>query len=497
MVEVLPITNSLLLPRNSTPFEKAIADLTAYRMPSMRDLWNPAKIRVDLLPWLAWALSVDFWDENWSEERKRYVVGRSLQMHARKGTLKGITDYIELADGKVLKALTPPSKTYMMPALTRDERESFLAKMPQLRVFMYKNNGVATKGAFLSTEATTFPQNFLGEPKQRSFNITYEDGGDLLLEQSTSGLYFEYLEVPTHCLVDENGAPIMTEVADDFEFINDEGAPPGADIVRWPGMWPYQTDAAQRFGRRTFFWDRGVETECQRLERTQLVEGKTAYDFELTFIPGNNKATIFPGENVHPRMWPQYLMPALASDRTFATRVERTYEDRSESLRLSALPYGQGLDPIDIRPQLVFEKGNSRGYGVFPQHKRCFTNNFLVTSTAEDRVYERLYLHDPTRLPDDRKRSTHVGFTRLGMPAFHAELVAGIQGKRYARQAGRFVSGFTYASSQAPLNKVVQATKLSKSARDKVLLNTKTYRPIRAGDGVRVGAFKVGQFVRM
>ena len=57
-----------LLPPNATVLETATEEamhqpISAINVP-VRDLWNPAKCPLTLLPWLAWALSVDEWDEN-------------------------------------------------------------------------------------------------------------------------------------------------------------------------------------------------------------------------------------------------------------------------------------------------------------------------------------------------------------------------------------------------------------------------------------------------
>lgn len=52
----------------------------------LSELWNPATIRADLLPWLAWGLSVDSWETNWSEADKRAAVAGSMAAHRIKGT---------------------------------------------------------------------------------------------------------------------------------------------------------------------------------------------------------------------------------------------------------------------------------------------------------------------------------------------------------------------------------------------------------------------------
>ncbi len=78
-----------LLPPNATPQETAIEAATAriadVPVPNA-SLWTPATCPAALLPWLAWALSVDEWDGTWPEERQRAVIAASVGVHRRKGT---------------------------------------------------------------------------------------------------------------------------------------------------------------------------------------------------------------------------------------------------------------------------------------------------------------------------------------------------------------------------------------------------------------------------
>ena len=57
---------------------------------SVRDSWDPTKCPVGLLPWLAWAYSVDEWDPNWPEATRRDVIRQSQFVHKKKGTLSAV-----------------------------------------------------------------------------------------------------------------------------------------------------------------------------------------------------------------------------------------------------------------------------------------------------------------------------------------------------------------------------------------------------------------------
>ncbi|MCW9529462.1 phage tail protein I, partial [Klebsiella grimontii] len=66
------MSNSLLPPSSGDWLrytEAGTARLSAITV-ALRTLWTPTACPVDLLPYLAWALSVDRWDKNWTAERK-------------------------------------------------------------------------------------------------------------------------------------------------------------------------------------------------------------------------------------------------------------------------------------------------------------------------------------------------------------------------------------------------------------------------------------------
>jgi phage tail P2-like protein len=58
----------------------------------LRQLHDPMTCPVELLPWLAYALSVDIWNDDYPESTKRALCFNALQMHVFKGTLGGVED---------------------------------------------------------------------------------------------------------------------------------------------------------------------------------------------------------------------------------------------------------------------------------------------------------------------------------------------------------------------------------------------------------------------
>jgi len=85
--------NNTILPPSSTRLERIAARVCASlgEIPiPLRQLWNPWTCRADLLPYLAWAFSVDRWDENWPVDTKRQAVADAFYLHKFKGTTGAI-----------------------------------------------------------------------------------------------------------------------------------------------------------------------------------------------------------------------------------------------------------------------------------------------------------------------------------------------------------------------------------------------------------------------
>ncbi|WP_454255180.1 phage tail protein I [Pseudomonas sp. Marseille-Q8238] len=87
-----------LLPSNATQLERLAAEVLAQieRVPvPIRDLISPTRCPVALLPYLAWAFSVDRWEQGWSEATKRQVIASAYYVHAHKGTIGALRRVVE------------------------------------------------------------------------------------------------------------------------------------------------------------------------------------------------------------------------------------------------------------------------------------------------------------------------------------------------------------------------------------------------------------------
>lgn len=92
------MTGQSLLPRNACDLERQAAQALAQiqRVPiPLRQLWNPDTCPTELLPYLAWSLSVDRWDSKWLESTKRAAIRASYVIHSRKGTIGALRRVVE------------------------------------------------------------------------------------------------------------------------------------------------------------------------------------------------------------------------------------------------------------------------------------------------------------------------------------------------------------------------------------------------------------------
>jgi phage tail P2-like protein len=102
-----------LLPSNATTLEKRVADLIDGRIKIQPDIalyeygggkgipveinkiWNIQLCPEELLPWLAWSTSIDFWDNDWNTDKKRDEIQKSLLKNRHRGTVYSVIEAIK------------------------------------------------------------------------------------------------------------------------------------------------------------------------------------------------------------------------------------------------------------------------------------------------------------------------------------------------------------------------------------------------------------------
>ncbi|RAI01099.1 phage tail protein I [Acuticoccus sediminis] len=417
-----------MLPINQTELEGALAEtgapLSAIPVP-LHLARDPARIPEHLLPYLAWEMSIDIWDDDWSIERKRWVVANAIRLHRLKGTLKGIKAHVALVGGEVVGARTPPDTAYAGLARTPQEIAAYLAQFRQLRTYKQRNRGKVAYGVYPGAGF-------------------YVEGRDRFMIAST---------------------------------------------------------AFERAGIRSFVYDpaTGEETPTVTAQRTLVVTGTTAIDYVETYIPAKAHGC-FPNGPLY-RCFPD---PSSASGRVVATYTPADVSEFEEVVRKRTVV--PSATPVNIIPDKVVESGPAQYGSAFPSarqfvtprpsypHGRKDSRIFLPPSLAPFKVYERLYLFEAGRNKmAPRGGGTFAGHVRLGMPAYHAQLNVRLVARR---PTGIFVGQHLRGCLAVKTDRVsaaLEAVRVSKSARDKIWVRTRTYRDLTVDDPINLDkGFKLG-----
>lgn len=398
------------LPNNATLYERVMAsqvdrllELDAERI---RHLWNPWKCHIDDLPYLAWALSVDLWNENWDETKKRRVVAQSLEIHRLKGTETGISRHIDLVDAKLLRTIAPPARGYYTPAMTDAGRKAWLEGLPQIRIYPF-----VTKREV---------------PRKRSFHR----------------------------------------------------GPAGSQSFLGTA-WFQASDGPKLYGRRSTFYDQGVEVPAQ-YEILQQEDGSIA---ERVSIRKMGRKRKFYAR--HTYFGSAHYQASEAEDNVISIRLN---ED-------AAMQYASftGSRVTDVRPERIYEQRTApvgrRFYGRRKGH--------YLTTFAPNLIYDRVSILDRTRLGERKKVRSFWGHTRYGIKPFTAEMLVEIPIQRPAARMGRFYRGFWKKADLSKLRDTLEAIRVSKSFRDTILVDTQVHRRVRLSDTPQLGTFKLGEVRRL
>lgn len=91
-----------ILPPNATRMERALDLVDAARFDPLpipvADLWNPETCPAQLLPWLAWGVSIDLWETSWTDQVKRDAIAGAIPEQRRKGTKLSVRKALDRID---------------------------------------------------------------------------------------------------------------------------------------------------------------------------------------------------------------------------------------------------------------------------------------------------------------------------------------------------------------------------------------------------------------
>ena len=125
---------------------------------------------------------------------------------------------------------------------------------------------------------------------------------------------------------------------------------------------------------------------------------------------------------------------------------------------------------------------------------------FNPPSNAWQYLYERWYLFDPTRQPDQRIATSYMGRSRFGIPKYTSKvkIKASFPWPKFYFRAGGFIGkGFFFPPRNTKLiDQIRRAVVAAMAERDTVLIDTNVERIIQIRDlTILDGRFKIGQYI--
>ena len=448
--EILATAGSDVIYRAAAGLEKAMADVDAGRLIStyaelVSDQWDAYSISYRNLPYLAWASGCNLWEESWSEGFKRYWVANQMTFQSQRGSLLGISNFVNAVGAEVLSAVVPPASFYPNPSQTPAQTAAYVARFPQLRLYPYAPTPVEPY--------LCFPGNFVDPvTNEKVFN--------------KNGCFLGPLQM----------------------------------------FYPTNYNAGGQYFQDAVLWDQGVSTNLTVQQWTQVDVG-TQQDTLYTQVtmPGISDDHFFMGRSGkyflpagHPVSQNKYgiFLGALYNTADHIALVPQNVDltlFEAKAIYQTVLP---GLQPLEVTPENVASVHQSRITEFYCG--QCLAGKFQPPSNAWQFMYQLWYLFDPTVVPANKKASCFMGQARFGIGAYTAELKIAAYGiwPRFYLRAGGFLNGFLPPKNTSVTDKIRRAVTASMALRDTVGIDTYVMRVVQISDAVLAdGNTWVGMYI--
>lgn len=463
---------SSLIYRQASGLEKALADVDGVRIMAIyaelvKDQWNPYSISSTNLPYLAWAMGVNLWETDWSDEFKRWWVANQWELKSQRGSLLGISRFVQAVGGNVVSAITPPALFYPGASLTPAQKAAYVARFPQLRIYPYVEaanspwlcyfsklpSGRNSKnGSFMGPTQKFFPTDAanIGGRYTRIATIWDQGVETTITLREIQEDPFEQFDVVTY---DQVTVPAGNST---YYYMGQ----PNKYLV--PDIQPTETPYAAYLG-----------IPIQPVPTTYKIFlgalGSTAS--RMVNVPRDGSLTFDIAQAIYETIWPNNQL-------------------------------------IDIVPEYVAQPDFVSKYSLCPsdEGKTVLYRKYLPPSTAWKSIFERWYLFDPLRVPDARKASVYMGNARFGIPNYTAILKIEafgvwqscylIGGSGITTNGFSYMRGFFKPYNTDTIDKVRRAVTASMAIRDTIGINTVVKRLINTNDSFPCdGTFSVGEYV--
>lgn len=427
-----------LLPPNRTPLEAAVSATIAGSFPrpagAIAAVFDADSCPLDLLPFLAWELSVDLWDDDWSESTKRKACRDAYRLHALKTTLAGIREHVALTGATVVGARRPNTSAFYLPARDEATRRSWRESMPRVQLRTARQRGTAGDRAFLCA----------GRMRRWS---------------------------------------AFTFDSDETNWTWDSDRP----VLDMASADPQRGFSPSFHG--SSFWQTSRGPDRLRLAAT-LVDGDTTRELPLRQLDDGALQVDLATPTARDFVGRGFLGAIrLTTTRAPTLRATMRLDDTAEAFAIT-----RGEDPRTVRPDIL--PGQRIAPTPIAFHRGPIGGRFLRTTRAPELLLRQIAIHDPSRILSGQRSRAFHGAHRLGFTPFEAELRIAIPMTRPVARSFRWHgAGHLQAADLRPLANALEAIRVSKAFRDRILVDTALHRPVKFSRGRRFGTFTFGQIM--
>lgn len=132
----------ILLPGNAGPFERILAEVNLLARDEagglaalVRSLWDPWTCPEAELKHLAWAHSVDIYEEWWPEPRRRRVIAEARRFHTLKTTDAGLRMALGYRDARLVRTHRPRAGFFADVPVSAEDEAAWRAGLPEIRIY--------------------------------------------------------------------------------------------------------------------------------------------------------------------------------------------------------------------------------------------------------------------------------------------------------------------------------------------------------------------------
>jgi phage tail P2-like protein len=495
-----------VLYRAASGLEKAMADVDAGRLIAtyaelVRDQWDPWAISYRNLGFLAWAMGVNLWEDDWAEDKRRQWVANQWTFKYYRGSDLGLKMAVEAVNAKIKNIVRPPA-LFMPGSQVGDAQAALQFLVPNAQY----QEGIVGDAPVVGNKQWYNNLIWLDKRPQPSWNDIVNADRQLYVRRFPQLRLYPFAPRPQLPWLNYLGGKSYDKQGNPIPVHNGYFFGPARLFF------PTNFNAGGRYLRSCTLYDPATGVETQLTVRTVTgvpLPGMPITTWDEIQLPINSGNLFYPGEDNKRYLFPRGV--SLTIKRKHSVVLGRLpFEDR----RLVRVPrdgtlnitqfqaifqtIAPSLKPIDVRPEMVSVIHPMRPTEFYcgqPLHKK-----FLPKSNSWQYIYERWYLFDPTRQPDARWARTYMGRARFGIPKYTAKVKIDAPfpwPPAYAYAGGHIGKGRYFAPKNTKrIDQVRRAVTSAMALRDTVQIDTKVKRMIRFADITLLdGTFSFGQYI--